>query len=387
MSKRTLPDELRSVLLAHALQAPDPTDTVHRVLAATVAAEQPRSTSWWRGRNLLAAGAAAVLVLVLGGLGFVIDQAQHSSSTAGKAISGANLSGPTRAADGQVANPQLGSGRAEAPQRPYIAPGDAVGLPAPAAPSGLNCAQLLPGSRPVLGSATKIRLTGVDHDLYVYDFLCVLSDSQRSASTVAVYAQVGGTLRLQAVLVPASAGYQTDYMGTSDGDRVLAVQLFTQQRTLIRQDFSTGDGVHFTPRSFPVAPACTASDLTARIAQVDSISSAVRERPYAVQLTKQSPGICVLSGYLTVTAADGRAAPTLRGLAGGWGGIVPPIVQLAQGTTVSAMIEPADQPKCAPSSAVAVSLPDGSSLGVLPAGVALCGAQVHPIVSGNRGSS
>ena len=41
MSKRTLPDELRSVLLAHALQAPDPADTVRRVLAATVA-EQPR---------------------------------------------------------------------------------------------------------------------------------------------------------------------------------------------------------------------------------------------------------------------------------------------------------------------------------------------------------
>ena len=31
MSKRTLPDELRSVLLSHAMQAPDPTDTVHRV--------------------------------------------------------------------------------------------------------------------------------------------------------------------------------------------------------------------------------------------------------------------------------------------------------------------------------------------------------------------
>ncbi|HEU5269890.1 MAG TPA: hypothetical protein VFU36_08190, partial [Jatrophihabitans sp.] len=315
--------------------------------------------------------------------------------TAGRSTpsSAVTVPGPALRNNGQP-NGQPGSGHPNAglaggpQQRPYIAPGDAIGPPDPAVPPGVDCAQLLPGGQLTIGSAVRIRLATVDHDLYLYDFLCVLSDTRRSASTVAVYARVAGRLQLQSVLVPAVQGDQVDYMGSSDGARVLAVQLFTGGRALIREDFTTADGVHFTPTNYPVAPACLPSDLTVRIARVDSISSAVRQRPYAVQLTKQSAGICVLSGYLGVTAADGTAAtPTLRGAAGGWGGRVPPIVQLGQGTTVSAMIEPAERPKCAPSGTVAVSLPGGMPVGTLPAGIALCGAQLHPIVSGSRGSS
>jgi len=388
MSKRTLPDELRSVLLAHALQAPEPDDTVRRVLAATVAEEPPRARRRWRGQHLLAAGAAAVLLL--GGVGFLVDQARHSTgrSTSGANAGRANLSQASGAADG-LADPNQPKFAQPPLQLPYIAPGDAAGSAAPPAPAGLSCARLLPGSRLTFGWASKLRLASVPHDLYVYDLFC-LSDSQHSASTVAVYAMAGGRLQLQAVLVPASQGSQVDYLGTTNDHQALAVQLLSKDRTLIREDFRSTDGVHFSSAgSGQVAPACTPSDLTARIGQVDSISSAVRQRPYALQLTKHSAGICVLSGYPTVSAADGTAAaiPTLRGEAGGWGGQLPPIVQLTQGTTVSAMIEPAEAPKCAPSNAVAVSLPDGSSVGVLPADIALCGAQVHPIVSGSRGSS
>jgi hypothetical protein len=390
MSKRTLPDELRSVLLAHALQAPEPDDTVRRVLAATVAEERPRARRRWRGQHLLAAGAAAVLVLLLGGVGFLVDQARHSTgrSTSGANAGPANLSQASRAADGLAGPNQPNFGQPQLPL-PYIAPGDGAGSAAPPAPSGLSCARLLPGSRLSVGWASKLRLASVPHDLYVYDLFC-LSASQHTASTVAVYAMAGGKLQLQAVLVPASQGSQVDYLGTTSDHLALAVQLLAEDRTLIREDFRSTDGVHFrSAGGGQVAPACTPSDLTARIGQVDSISSAVQQRPYALQLTKHSAGICVLSGYPTVSAADGTAAaiPTLRGEAGGWGGQLPPIVQLTQGTTVSAMIEPAETPKCASSNAVAVSLPDGSSVGVLPADVALCGAQVHPIVSGSRGSS
>jgi len=385
MSKRTLPDELRSVLLAHALQAPDPADTVRRVLAATVAEQPRRARGWWTGQRLLAAGAAAVLVLLLGGVGFLLDQGQHST---GRASSAGNAGAADVAAPPQNFN-GINSGPNPKLQRPYIAPGEGVSSAAPA-PSGLDCARLLPGSRLTVGSASKLRLTAVPHDLYVYDLRCVLSDTQHSASTVAVYALVHGALQLQAVLVPASQGDQADYLGTSDDHRVLAVQLLTKDHTLIRLDFSTRDGVHFTGTGGLVAPGCSPADLTARIAPVDSISSAVRVQPYALQLTKHTSGICVLSGYPTVTAADGGSAaatPTLHGEAGGWGGQVPPIIQLTQGTTVSAMIEPAEVPKCAPSTTIAVALPDGMRVGVLPADVALCGAQVHPIVSGSRGSS
>jgi hypothetical protein len=97
----------------------------------------------------------------------------------------------------------------------------------------------------------------------------------------------------------------------------------------------------------------------------------------------------VVAGYLSVTSSDDsrvRAVPTLRGLAGGTGSEVPEIVQLARGTTVSAMIEPSGRPGCAVSDAVTVALPAGQPLGVLPAGIALCGAQVHPIVPNDRGS-
>ncbi len=391
MSRRTLPDELRSVLLAHALQAPEPDDTVRRVLAGTVAVEQRRPAGRWRPKHVLAAGAAAVLVAVLAGSGYVIDRGQHPAGRTNGASSGtANLTGPQRAADGQLNGNQSGGGPALIPQRPYIAPGETDGVPTnPALPPGLSCAQLLPGSRLRIGSASKVRLAGLDHDLYVYDLLCVRSDSQRSASTVVAYALVNGVLRLQAVLVPASQDSRADYMGSSDNGKFLAVQVLTKDGTLVRQDFTTGDGVHFTGSSYPVAPGCQPSDLTARIARVDSISSAVPVRPYAVLFTKSSPGICVLSGYPTVTAADGTAAgatPTLRGPAGGTGAAAPEIVQLAQFTTVAAMIEPAAQPKCAPTAAVAVTLSDGRSIGVLAAGVPLCGAQVHPIVPNERGS-
>ena len=385
MSKRTLPDELRSVLLAHALQAPDPTETVHRVLAATVAPDQPRAAGrrrWWA--NPLAAAAAVVLLAVLGGVGFVVDQQRHQDRPHATANSGAgavNAVIPSRhPADGQVAAPQL---------RPNIAPGEAGGVPPnPPPPTGLNCARLLPGSQLHIGSATKARLAGVNQDLYVYDFRCEEPDGTRSASTVVVYARIQGAVQQRAVLVPVGQDSKVDFVG-SDA-HTLVVQVLTRQQDLIRTDFTTRDGVHFSGDDALVASACRPADLTARIARVESASPIEgKEQPYAVQLTKHSGGICVLSGYPTVTAADGppaSAAPTLRGKAGGTGARVPEIVQLAEGTTVAAMIEPAEQPTCAPADAVTVALPNGMSVGVLPADLALCGAQVHPIVPTWRGS-
>jgi Protein of unknown function (DUF4232) len=385
MSKRTLPDELRSVLLSHALQAPDPTDTVHRVLAATVAPDQPRAAGrrrWWA--SPLAAAAAVVLLAVLGGVGFVVDQQRHQDRphvTANSGVGGANAVIPSRhPAEGQVAPPQL---------RPNIAPGEAGGVPPnPLPPTGLNCARLLPGSQLHIGSATKARLAGVNQDLYVYDFRCEEPDGTRSASTAVVYARIQGVVQQRAVLVSAGQGSKVDFVG-SDA-HTLVVQVLTRQQDLVRTDFTTRDGVHFSGDSALVAAACTPADLTARIARVDSASPTEGgQQPYAVQLTKHSEGICVLSGYPSVTAADGppaSAAPTLRGKSGGTGARVPEIVQLARGTTVAAMIEPVEQPACAPTDAVTVALPNGMSVGVLPASLALCGAQVHPIVPGDRGS-
>ena len=204
---------------------------------------------------------------------------------------------------------------------------------------------------------------------------------------MAVYGQAGGKVALRSVLIHADAGGLVDYVGSDDVS--LVVQLMDPQRNLIRVDFTTSDGTHFDRQVQLQAPACAPSDLTARIVRVDSISSDAPERPYAVQLTKHSDGLCVVSGYLTVTASDDsriRAVPTLRGVGGGTGAEVPELVELARGTTVAAVIEPSSRPRCVAGSAVSVALPSGQSLGVLPAALALCGAQVHPIVPNERGS-
>lgn len=391
MSKRTLPDELRSVLLAHALQAPDPADTVHRVLAATVAPDQPRLGARRRRLSVLTGSAAAVLVAVLVGVGFVVDQSLHPHSNAGETNAASNAGQSNSGQSdglGQTLPSQQAGGRAATPLRPNIAPGEAGGVPAnPIAPSELNCARLLPGSQLAIGSAARARLAGLNQDLYIYDFRCEKPDGTRSASTVAAYVRAGSAVQLRAVLLSASFGSKVDFVGSDD--RILVVQVLTRQQDLIRHDFTTTDGVHFSEDSAVVAAACTPEDLTSRIVRVDSASPTDGERPYAVQFTKHSGGICVLSGYPGVTAADGSAAsaiPTLRGAAGGTGAAVPEIVELAQGTTVAAMVEPPARPGCPPSGAVAVVLPNGRSMGVLPATVALCGAQVHPIVPNGRGS-
>jgi hypothetical protein len=399
MSKRTLPDELRSVLLAHALEAPEAAPTVRRVLSATVAPEELEPTS--RRRWLLGPLLAVATVLLLSGLitgGIVLGQ--HSGqNTAGKANAGPggvnaviSQGHPNGSAGGQVnglaSNVPASRPPASFPPRNNIAPGEAGGVPPnPPPPTGLNCGRLLPGSRLDVGSAAKARLTGMNQDLYLYDFRCVLASGRRSASTVAVYAQAHGMVQLRAVLIPAERGGSVDFVGSDD--RALVVQLMDPVGNLVREDFTTGDGTHFGHRLDQLAPGCAPSDLTARIVPAEGASPVEGPQPYAVQLTKHSDGLCVVAGYLTVTSSDdsrARAVPTLRGPAGGTGSEVAEIVQLARGTTVAAMIEPSGRPGCAVSTAVTVTLPGGQPLGVLPAGIPLCGAQVHPIVPNDRGS-
>jgi hypothetical protein len=401
MSKRTLPDELRSVLLAHAMEAPEAAPTVRRVLSATVAPEElePTSRRRWLLGPLLAVAAVLLLSGLIAGVVALDQHAQSGRTSAEKAnagpgdvnavISQGQANGSTGGQlNGLGSNVPASRPPASLPPRNNIAPGEAGGVPPnPPPPAGLNCGRLQPGSRLDIGSAAKARLAGMNQDLYLYDFRCVLASGRRSASTVAVYAQVRGVVQQRAVLIAADRGGLVDFVGSDD--RTLVVQLMDPAGNLVREDFTTSDGTHFSHRVDQLAPGCTPSDLTARIAPADSVSSVEGPQPYAVQLTKHSDGLCVLAGYLTVTSSDdsrSRAVPTLRGTAGGTGSEVPEIVQLARGTTVAAMIEASSRPGCAVSNAVAVALPGGLPLGVLPAGIALCGAQVHPIVPNDRGS-
>src|SRR4051794_34294552 len=210
MSKRTLPDEVRSVLLAHAMEAPEPSATVHRVLAATVAPDQPApSLRGWSAGRLLGVAAALLVATLLGG-GIALDQhQQHQQRSTANRVN----AGPGDA--NAVISQEPASGTVAAPPRANIAPGEAGGVPPnPPGPTGLNCAQLLPGSHRDIGSVAKARLPGLSQDLYIYDFRCLLADGRRSASTVAVYAQVRGAVQQRAILIPASEGAQVDFVSS-----------------------------------------------------------------------------------------------------------------------------------------------------------------------------
>src|SRR3954452_15103358 len=123
MSKRTLPDEVRSVLLAHAMEAPEPSATVHRVLAVTVAPDQPApSLRGWSAGRLLGAAAALLVATLLGG-GIALGQHQHhQQSTANRATAGPGD-------ENAVISREPASGTVAAPPRANIAPGEAGGVP------------------------------------------------------------------------------------------------------------------------------------------------------------------------------------------------------------------------------------------------------------------
>jgi hypothetical protein len=97
MSKRTLTDELQSVLLAHSFDAPEPSTSIEQVLARTVDAERPADThrrGWWPPSTKLLGIAAAVALVVLGAVG-VTALRNHPTTTS--------------TADSKAAAPALGS--------------------------------------------------------------------------------------------------------------------------------------------------------------------------------------------------------------------------------------------------------------------------------------
>jgi hypothetical protein len=109
MSKRTLTDELQSVLLAHSFDAPEPSTCIDRVLARTVDAERPADThrrDWWPPSTKLLAIAAAVAVVTLGAVG-VTSLRNHPTTTS--------------TADSKAAAPQGSVGGASGEQAPNYA--------------------------------------------------------------------------------------------------------------------------------------------------------------------------------------------------------------------------------------------------------------------------
>jgi hypothetical protein len=398
MSKKTLPDELRSVLLAHSLDAPDPDSTVEQILAATIGTPTGRTEStsatasrrWWTSGQLLGA-AVVVAVLVLVGAGSYSLRGGLNHRETGAASNGA-----ASKADGQVGlaggSPQLPPAASQ--QRPNA--GQVPGLvpPDPPVPTDLPCTSI-PGGHAVIGARTSFRLSSTGETLYAYEFLCVGDNGQRSGSEVQVFGRLAGGLHYLSTLIPASKDGHVDYLAAlPNGVRIQGTDQSAGPRPgdVVSISYTTSDGGRtFSSSGKLIARACTRADLAARVVTADGGATG---RHQVLQLTNLTSAPCGLEGFPTlVTLANSQpVGPVLTAtLSGPAGGVtkakVAPIVVLIPGGTAGAIIElTTEHPTCAQGNQLRITLPDGAALGPVLADLPTCGLQVHPLVGNPYGT-
>ncbi|HJQ03183.1 MAG TPA: DUF4232 domain-containing protein [Jatrophihabitans sp.] len=396
MSKKTLPDELRSVLLARSLDAPEPDDTVEQILAATVGtstAASPASPSrrWWTSNQLL--GAAVVMALLVLGVGAYSLRGGFSSSSS----TGASSNGAGRFNTNQGGAPALGSAQSPSAldQHPNAAQAPGAISAVPPVPTDLPCTSI-PGGHPVVGAHISFTLTSTGDLRYVYEFLCVGTNGTRSASEVQVF-RLGpdGRLSYLSTLVPVGKDGHLDYLAAvPNGVRVQGTDQSAGPRPgdVVSVTYTTADGgLTFSSAGKLVAAACQRADLTAQVVTTDG---GITGHHQVLQLTNLTANPCGLEGFPTLVAlANGQpTGPVLmRTLNGPAGGVtkakVPPIVVLIPGGTAGAIIEPSiDHPTCGQGNQLQITLPDGATLGPVPANLPTCGLQVHPLVDNPYGS-
>jgi hypothetical protein len=410
MSPRTLTDELRSVLLFHALDAPEPNATVDRILSDTVGAvtelggPDARPAPAPTGRPLRAQQlvAAAVVAVLLVGVAAINSTRNHRSATETAARASRS------AADQQLNEATAG--------RAMVLPGPANGAQAQAGPAEppayagheLDCATI-PGGHLVTGQWTEFSLPG-GRSGYVYEFFCAAPDGQRSASEVQVFRQSGATLRYHSTLLyPAADQYLSFLVG---GGSTLRIQSYVHSRW---NGYSAGDVITTNwdlaaadPRAGagsgialdasgiaeqrePGDPGCVLADLTATVTAIEDAAAP----SWRLALRNGAAQACGLEGFPAVNVQRagttlGTVRPTLNGPAGGVRTApVPPVIVLPPGATAAAIIEqsPASAPdSCPRSDRLQVSLPNGVALAPLPAELPGCGLVVHPLVGNARGT-
>ncbi|HEX4728776.1 MAG TPA: DUF4232 domain-containing protein [Jatrophihabitans sp.] len=387
MSKKTLPDELRSVLLAHSLDAPEPGTTVDRILAATVggvAVDGTVTKRWWMSNQLLAA-AVVIGLLVLGVGGYTLHNLGGPQRAASNTAGGANAP-----VNGSAGLPSTGLGQLGKNNQNQQLP-----VPVPTPPTDLPCTSI-PGGHPVVGAHTSFTLTSTGESRYVYEFLCIGTNGTRSASELQVFQPApGGRLSYLSTMVPVGKDGHLEYLSAvPNGVRVQGTDQSAGPRPgdVVSVTYTTADGGRsFTSTGKLVAKACQKTDLSARVVTADG---GVTGRHQVLQLTNLTVNPCGLEGYPSLVALVNGAPsgpmlnPTLSGPAGGvTSAKVPPIVVLIPGGTAAAIIELGSaHPTCASANQVLVGLPNGPSLGTIPADLSTCGLDVHPLVDNPYGT-
>lgn len=414
MIKRTLTDELRSVLLARALDAPRPEATVDAILARTVhpavaapsgatsaiTAETPSKRGHRRrrpsGQLLVAASVLAVLVLTVAGINLARRNSATSparSSSAGAAVGSADSAAGSPRAQG---GPQKLGGRGPG------APSDQPSVPpAPPSASPLDCTGI-PGARVISRAKAGFLQSEAGEYRYVYEYLCVGAAGQRSASEVQEFRSVGGKLvYLQTVLGQGQRSHVDFISGGVDSIQVQSTDYLSnflgpsgdiELTKVLLGDPSGGEAFG---QVTTVARACLAGDLSAtvrNIAAADSVGNAAHS---VLALRNRTARPCALEGYPSVVpqatgkAVGPAAAQSLNGPAGGVvKAQIPPIIALTPGGTASAIVETgATGPGACPTvDHLKVTLPTGVSLGSVPAQLTACNLVVHPLVRNSSGT-
>lgn len=360
MTDRTLADELRSVLLDRSFDAPDPDDTVTRILAETIELDEPVPSGrpWWRPTGGVLAAAAVVAALVLGGAGAV---ALNRNSTSGKAQSSA--AEPANDSAGKASGSVMGPAQAAAPNEAGSSGVQMFNLPA-----NLSCADV-PGDKVAITQFDSFTVNGVTRQ--VVSARCADPTGQRTTSQVYTVADVNGRATIETTVLSQTDavsvisltggvnGFTVRYLQLAQGDSVEAVE----QRT-----FRTADG----GKTYPdvdtklIASACTAADLRTSIAP--EVESAV------VRIINTSNQPCEVTGY------PSRPAGTHRPLSEGQ---LVPVVVLQPGEAASTTMVPANpSPPCPSSFDVGFALPSGAVLtGVTLPKLIGCVPTVYPFVA------
>jgi hypothetical protein len=384
MSKKTLTDELQSVMLAHSFDAPEPTATIDEVLARTVSATgsdlQVTRRRWFPSPKLIGV-AASVALLVVGAV--ALSSGRHSQSRTSSSAE-SNASGDAKAALGAPEN-----------SAPFRGPSDDTRIQAPAGVLPVRCAA--PGST-IGGTSTDVAQTGSPTGpIRISESYCVDQHGHRLGGEVRVYRVVNGSAQVVATLIRPQ---QNLYLFTASYDgKNLVIRAFDPRTgTVSDYPFATSDGKEFAAgRPTLYAARCTIADLAVELRDGPVLPS---PSPAAtlLQFRNRSAKPCTIAGFpiVQVIAGNGQSVRTITTMFGERGGVrgnLGPILVLEPGTAATAILEYPE--KSAPSSAcpkatsLQISPPSGSGSTSLPFTKSICGGtlEVHPIVSGLSGSN
>jgi len=394
MSKRSLTDELQSVMLAHSFDAPEPSATIDRILAGTVSAggdgaiEDRRRRRWFPSPKLLGA-AAGVAALLVGAavLNSIRTHANSQSSSAASARSRGSADAAAKQTPGGVTAQGTASGKASLPQL-------AVGIP-----TDVTCDQAS-GSRIGIVQGPDLRINNTGEVLSIFEIYCSSPDGQRTGSQVEVYRTVDGVRQLLATPIAQARQLHLDFI-TVEGQTMIVRASSWSPEPIAGQrigrgavsdyPFSTTNAQTFTagPPTL-VAASCTQTDLTVSVVA----GPGVRQTSGLIRFVNKAAQPCAIEGFPSVSVAGRTAAvPLPQILRGPVGGVrqaaVPPIVVLAPGGTATAIIESSAQnteASCVNSQQLLIALPAGGHVATVPLSMNLCGAKVHPVVEGFSGS-